>query len=670
MDVFGTDAEGDLVADGRAGYPFGIDVDAEVGRLEAAFVERPLREVHRRRANEAGDEQVRRLVVTLEGRRDLLEFPGVEDGDAVGHRHCLGLVVGDVDDRRPQFAVESLELRAHVHSELRVQVGEWLVHQEDVGVAHDGAGDRDPLALSAGHLVGHPIEHTLELDDVGGLFDAPLDLLVVVRPQPEAEGDVLEDVHVGKQRDVLEDHRDAPILRSEGRHVVVADVDPAVGRLGQSGDGLHRRRLPTARGADEGDELAVFDLHAHVVDRRDVFVLLRDVLESYSCHCILLLECARGQSADDLLLGHDHEDRDRDHADNARGGHQVVHDLVLALIAENALENRCPVLRLAVGHQKREEELVVDGDEGEDARRGDAGGRQRDDDPEQRAESRGSLHAGGILQSVGDLAVEGRQNEDGQRHEDRRQREDHRARRVIEGPVARDRLEDEEAGVKEVVQRDEKGRWREKGDHQHEHHHRDLPRELEAAEGVAREARDDQDDDRRGRRDDEAVEHVPVERQHLEDLDEGAGVEPVRRKDDVLLLSLGGQRDHEQPVEGKQRRDQEEDGRGVEHRPVGPLGVLDGVGGPALERSAVEFGVVAVLAQQRVVAPLAGFPAVRSGSRLTAGSVAVARRLAGPITAARPTGGPPVWRDVVRGVARRLRIRFGSVVGYFLVGHQ
>lgn len=195
--------------------------------LEAVADEFTLGEVHRRRADEAGDETICRLVVTGQRRGDLLEFPLVQDGDPVGHRHRFRLIVGDVDDRRPEFAMESLEFRAHVHPEFGVQIREWLVHQEHVGVAHDCAGNRNALALPAGHFVGHPVEHPLELDDIRRAFDAALNFVVVVGPQPEAKGDVLEDVHVGEQGDVLEDHRDTPILGCEIRDFVVANVDLA-----------------------------------------------------------------------------------------------------------------------------------------------------------------------------------------------------------------------------------------------------------------------------------------------------------------------------------------------------------------------------------------------------------------------------------------------------------
>ena len=41
------------------------------------------------------------------------------------------------------------ELSTHLVTELGVQIGQRLVHQEDLGVTHDGAADGDALTLTA-----------------------------------------------------------------------------------------------------------------------------------------------------------------------------------------------------------------------------------------------------------------------------------------------------------------------------------------------------------------------------------------------------------------------------------------------------------------------------------------------------------------------------------------
>ena len=84
--------------------------------------------------------------------------PLVHDDDPVGQRHRLDLVVGDVDRGDGEIALQMLQLRPHHGAQLGVEVGQRLVHQEQPRRAHDGAGERDALALAAGEFGGAPLE--------------------------------------------------------------------------------------------------------------------------------------------------------------------------------------------------------------------------------------------------------------------------------------------------------------------------------------------------------------------------------------------------------------------------------------------------------------------------------------------------------------------------------
>ena len=79
-------------------------------------------EIHLRRTDEAGDETVARIVVERERRADLLDAARAQHDDLVGHGHRLHLVVGDVDHRGAQAVVQTGDLRAHLHPQLRVEV--------------------------------------------------------------------------------------------------------------------------------------------------------------------------------------------------------------------------------------------------------------------------------------------------------------------------------------------------------------------------------------------------------------------------------------------------------------------------------------------------------------------------------------------------------------------
>jgi len=178
-----------------------------------------------------------------------------------------------------------------------VEVGEGLVHQERLRLAHDGPAERHPLALAAGELPRLALEEITELQHVGRLADAPVDLGLRHLVVAEAEGKVVVHRHVRVQGVRLEDHGD---VAGAGRDVVdhtVADEDAAARDLLQSGEHAQRGRLPAAGRADEDEELAVADVDAEVVDGGGLVEALREVLERDRCHQTSLASAGRTKCA-------------------------------------------------------------------------------------------------------------------------------------------------------------------------------------------------------------------------------------------------------------------------------------------------------------------------------------------------------------------------------------
>ena len=141
------------------------------GVLVAGAGEHGVEEVHLRRADEAGDEEVGRVVEDLLRRADLLHEAVLHDDDAVAEGHGLGLVVRDVDEGGVDPLAELDYLGAHLVAQLGVQVGEGLVHEEDLRLADDGAADGDALPLAAGQGLGLAVQVLGDVEDLGGLAD-------------------------------------------------------------------------------------------------------------------------------------------------------------------------------------------------------------------------------------------------------------------------------------------------------------------------------------------------------------------------------------------------------------------------------------------------------------------------------------------------------------------
>ena len=64
----------------------------------------------------------------------------------------------------PEPLMQRGDLRAHVDAQFRVEIGQRLVEEEDLRLAHDGTADGDALALAAGEFARKTIEKRLELE--------------------------------------------------------------------------------------------------------------------------------------------------------------------------------------------------------------------------------------------------------------------------------------------------------------------------------------------------------------------------------------------------------------------------------------------------------------------------------------------------------------------------
>ena len=160
------------------------------------------------------------------------------------------------------------DLGAHAGTQLCIQVGQRLVQQEDGRVTDHCAAQSNTLALAAGQSLRLTVEQMLDLQDLGSLVDAAVDLILRGLAQLQTECDVLVNGHVGVQSVALEHHGDIAILRRDVVDQTAADVHLALGDLLQAGDHAQGSGLAAARGADEDDEFLILDLQVEVGNRR------------------------------------------------------------------------------------------------------------------------------------------------------------------------------------------------------------------------------------------------------------------------------------------------------------------------------------------------------------------------------------------------------------------
>ena len=230
----------------RAGTPplVGSGADSVAGRSRTPTLT----------VREVGEERFRAL-----DRERLVDDSAVAQEDhAVGPRGELG-VVGHHDGG--QAAVAGREDQAHDGLGVGgVERAGGLVGQEQLAVAHDGAGDGDPLALATRQLVGVVRRPVGQPEVLERLERRRLGLAGRDAVELEGQGHVLHRAEPGQQVVVLEDVADG--LAAQARLAVAgqrrqrraADVDlTARGVLEAAGDG-QQRALARAAGAHDGHQ--------------------------------------------------------------------------------------------------------------------------------------------------------------------------------------------------------------------------------------------------------------------------------------------------------------------------------------------------------------------------------------------------------------------------------
>ena len=130
----------------------------------------------------------------------------------------------DVEGGDAELALQTGDLGAHLHTQLRVEVRQRFVHQERCRLTDDGTTHRHTLALAARQLPGLAIEIGRQLQRLGCLAHPLVDLVLGHLGELEREPDVVVHRHVRVQRVVLEDHRDVTVLRLHVVHDSITDA--------------------------------------------------------------------------------------------------------------------------------------------------------------------------------------------------------------------------------------------------------------------------------------------------------------------------------------------------------------------------------------------------------------------------------------------------------------
>src|SRR5882757_253973 len=181
----------------------------------------------------------------------------------------------DIDRSDADLALQPLELAAHLVAQLRIEVRERLVEQQQPRLVHDRARERDPLLLAAGQPRCRTLLKAIKIDNRERAPYAIRDLglgIAALLGHRERERHVLGDRHVRPDRIGLKHHADRALL---DRHIythlgieqrAAFDRDDALVRCLEPRDAAQGRGLAATRRPEQREERAGLEREARVAD--------------------------------------------------------------------------------------------------------------------------------------------------------------------------------------------------------------------------------------------------------------------------------------------------------------------------------------------------------------------------------------------------------------------
>ncbi|AOJ01904.1 hypothetical protein WS70_08735 [Burkholderia mayonis] len=252
--------------------------------------------IHLRRTNEFGNEATSWMVIELEWRSGLRQAPHPASGLArvkqyhsICEGHGFHLIVGDINGGCvANFAMNSCDLVACLHTQGCVQIGKRLIEQKNTRLAGDGAPDRNALSLAAGKCSRLAIQQMFDLECVRYVENLFSDHCLGRSGQRQSEGQVFIHGHVRKERIALEHHRHAAARGRYEIHSLLTNIDVSLRDIFEPSDHAQQGGFAAARCTKKYTEFAFGDVEIDIPnDRRTVSVPFGHAFQYYACHASL-----------------------------------------------------------------------------------------------------------------------------------------------------------------------------------------------------------------------------------------------------------------------------------------------------------------------------------------------------------------------------------------------
>ena len=166
-----------------------------------------------------------------------------------------------------QGGLQLHDLRAGLHAQLGIQVGQGLIHEEHLRLADNGASHGHALALTAGEILGLAIQELLQAQSSGSRQHALLDFRLGGLSHLEGETHVLFHAHVWVEGVILEHHGDIALFGLSSGDILATDGDASTGGVLQPSESAQGGGFAAARGPDQHQELSIGNLEVKILHR-------------------------------------------------------------------------------------------------------------------------------------------------------------------------------------------------------------------------------------------------------------------------------------------------------------------------------------------------------------------------------------------------------------------
>ena len=144
--------------------------------------------------------------------------------------------MGDIDGCCPQLRVEPGNFHPCVMPQRRIEIGQRLIEQKHIGIAHNCPANRHPLALTTREGRRAAVQQGLHLQDLRSRLNPLADLFFGHPLQIKREGHVIKNRHMRIERIGLKHHGNAAFGRRQIRDRLISNANIAAGERLQPGD--------------------------------------------------------------------------------------------------------------------------------------------------------------------------------------------------------------------------------------------------------------------------------------------------------------------------------------------------------------------------------------------------------------------------------------------------